>query len=95
MTGTVAVAEFRDVGLRQIGMGLDLDHGGLNSRRVEDLLHLLEAYIRPLEVEFDIPLRLSAAYEDISLRRWIERVRLVADGSANQRCGRRRFDRTT
>jgi hypothetical protein len=27
---SVAVTEFQDLGLRQMGMGLDLDHGGID-----------------------------------------------------------------
>src|SRR5260370_7372719 len=39
---------------------------------------------RHSDVDHHVPLRPGAADEDISLRRWIERIRLVADGPRDQ-----------
>src|SRR5260221_11016429 len=39
---------------------------------------------RHSDVDHHVPLRPGAADEDISLRRWIERIRLVADGPGDQ-----------
>src|SRR5581483_3284293 len=43
---SVLAAEIEHFGLRQVRMGFDLDHGGLDRRGVENLSQLVEADVR-------------------------------------------------